>query len=242
MATTDIQIVTNILNEDRSFEKIFEGNIFDGDNVSTYLDITFPEIFGPYLKKIEFAMEDGTEKTYELTPDLNQQFLLYNELMIEGVLIYQIIAYKQVGPDSIPVAKWGNIELKISHSLNVSQNTAQAHPDILAQHTIELLDHEQRITDLEAETSSRRTLVIITGDILANTVIDLDVDSGIDYTVTGVEAYLGEDEDEFYDADDKLVKLNGIELEKGDEVIYDTATSFHLDYLLNNGDKIIINS
>ena len=84
-----------------------------------------------------------------------------------------------------------------------------------------------------------KTKLGISGTIIAATTF-LTNNSGVNYTKTGDSIYLGATDVEFNANNNLKFLLNGVEQEKGVNVIFVTSYSFYLDVAVNNTDIINI--
>lgn len=113
-------------------------------------------------------------------------------------------------------------------------------PDV---QSIELLTFSDSLTIEINELSALFTTVTVdsTGFISALTVIDIN-SNGSEYSTSGDTANLKTSELEFNDTNYVIVRLNGVVLVKGTQVIWDSQDELHLFVPIVGGDELTIDS
>lgn len=85
--------------------------------------------------------------------------------------------------------------------------------------------------------ATKTTLLTLIAGVPANTLFSVIASSGY-YTKTLDDGYLGEDQDAFIAEEHIQVYLNGLNLIKGSEVLWETPTSFKISSILDIDDII----
>lgn len=82
--------------------------------------------------------------------------------------------------------------------------------------------------------------ITVVNQILVGTTIDCNT-AGLDYTITGDNVALGINAPTFNANVGIYITFNGVDQEKGDEVIYVNATSIKMAFTIDPGEEITIN-
>jgi hypothetical protein len=87
--------------------------------------------------------------------------------------------------------------------------------------------------------STLTTRILITGNKAVSSIYST-TSSGVNYTQAGDDGDIGESAEVFNASCSVFVFLNGLNLTKGTQVIWLSATSFQLEAIVDNGDAIVI--
>ena len=89
------------------------------------------------------------------------------------------------------------------------------------------------------QTSTLTTTLSVTGSINSGVTLSA-VSSGVSYTKTGDNGFLGNSSTDFANFENIQIYLNGLLLEKGADIIYISSSTFSINKKLHLGEKIII--